>query len=174
MLLAAVAVLSAAALIDKQCAQSVDRALQSTPRAFVRMYGGGEKGRWYVLTPALQHRVATDPDIYSEIAQTWQVAQHLVLVNIEARSLELRADATYCFRSTGTLARVMESSSGVEVRDDEARYFDERGKLVGRRSGFSWLYPRPEETLSPDFKPSTPSLYLSVRALPFYALLSGK
>jgi hypothetical protein len=89
------------------------------------------------------------------------------LVDIASRSLELRAEATYCFRRSGTLARVMESSSGAEVRDDEARYFDERGAVVARRSKFYPYSPLATATVSPVFKPSTPTLYLTVRALPF-------
>jgi hypothetical protein len=164
----------AAAQIDRQCAQAVDRALQGRPVAFVRLYGGKERGEWHALSPALKHRIAVDPDIYSEVAQAWQLERRVVLVDIEARSLDFRANSTYCFRSSGSLARVIESSSGTVVRDDEFRYFDEHGKLVGRHSQFSSIYPHPGQTLSPDLKPSTPSLYLTVQALPFYAFLNGR
>jgi hypothetical protein len=61
----------------------------------------------------------------------------------------------------------MESSSGTEVRDDESRYLDERGTVVASRSQFYWLAPNAIATISPDFKPSTPTLYLTVHDLPF-------
>jgi hypothetical protein len=169
---AAVLGMALAAQIDKDCARTVDRALQTTPQAFVRIYGGRDMGQWHVYGAALRRRVATDPDIYSEVAQAWREAGHVTLVNVEARSLDFRSDASYCFRPSGTLARVIESSSGAEVRDDEMRYLDERGNVRAHHSQFSSLFPNPGQTLSPDLRPATPTLYLTVRALPFYSFLS--
>jgi hypothetical protein len=166
------AMVSAAAVrIDRACAADVDRALRGEPRTFARIYGARTDSDWHPLSAAVKRRIARDPDIYSEVAKAWRVDDKVVLVVISSRSLELRAEATYCFRRSGTLARVEESSSGAEVRDDEARYFDERGGLVARRSKFYPYSPQVVATVSPVFKPSTPTLYLTVRALPFLKYL---
>jgi|GEM_PF-2733009 len=162
----------AAAQIDVLCANSADRVLKSEPQAFARLYGRDERGEWREATAAILHRIAVDPDIYSEVAKTWEIDGRVVLVDIEARSLELRANSTYCFRESGTLARVMESTSGAEVRDDESRYFDDRGHVVAKHSKFYSIYPNGGQGLSRDLRPSTPSLYLTVRRLPFYGMLS--
>ena len=157
----------AAAQIDSACAGDVDQALHGAPRSFARVFGSFADGRWHPLVAATTQRIARDPNIYSEVAQAWQVDDSVVLVQISARSLELRAESSYCFRRSGTLARVVESSTGTEVRDDEARYFDEGGTRVARHSAFYALTPGALPTISPDFKPSTPTLYLSVHDLPF-------
>ena len=158
----------AAAQIDRACAGDIDLALGAEPRSFARVFGDAADGHWHPLDPGVTHRIAHDPNIYSEVAKAWQVDKKVVLVQITARSLELRAEASYCFRRSGTLARAMESSTGSEVRDDETRYFDERGQVVARHSQFYALTPGAMATISPDFKPSTPTLYLTVRDLPFF------
>jgi hypothetical protein len=163
----------AVARIDTLCANSTDRVLKEEPLVFARMYGRDERGLWREATAAIVHRIAVDPDIYSEVARVWRLDARVVLVNIEARSLELQSNSTYCFRQSGTLARVMESTAGAQVRDDESRYFDERGHVVATRSKFYSIYPNGGRPLSPDLRPSTPSLYLTVERLPFYAMLEA-
>ena len=158
---------------DAVCARAADRALQSEPRTVTRVYDGAGSTGWHFADAATLERIAHDPDIYSEVAKVWPLDGRIAIVSIASRSLEFRADATYCFRESGTLARVMETSSGANTIDDETRYFDESGRIVERRSHFSNIYPAPGATLSPDLKPSTPSLYLTVRQLPFYALLGA-
>lgn len=162
----------AAARIDALCANSADRVLKDEPQAFARMYGRDERGQWYEATAAILHRIAVDPGIYSEVAKAWRLEGRVVLVDIEARSLDLQSNSTYCYRQSGTLARVMESTSGAEIRDDESRYFDDRGHVVARHSQFYSIYPNGGRKLSPDLRPSTPSLYLTVRGLPFYSMLT--
>jgi len=163
---------AAAAHIDTLCANSADRVIRDEPQAFARLYGRDERGQWHAATAAILHRIAVDPDIYSEVAKTWRIDGRVVLVNIEARSLELQSNSTYCFRQSGSLARVIESTSGAQVRDEESRYFDDRGRVVGTRSQFYSIYPNGGRRLSPDLRPSTPSLYLTVQRLPFYKMLS--
>jgi hypothetical protein len=162
---------AAAARIDAVCAASVDRALKEEPQVFARIYGSDERGEWRLASATILHRIDVDPNIYSEVAKAWQIDGRVVLVNIEARSLELRANSTYCYRHSGTLARVMENSAGAQVRDEESRYLDDRGHVVATHSKFFSIYPRPGRTLSPDLRPSTPSLYLTVQGLPFYSML---
>lgn len=156
---------------DVACADDADRALKTEPAVFVRIYGSHTGNQWAVADATTLHRVAVDPDIYSEVAHAWWVEGRVAVVDIASRSLEFRADASYCFRRSGTLARVIETSSGGNTIDDETRYLDELGNVVQRRSHFSNIYPRPGSTLSPDLRPATPALYLTVSSLPFYELI---
>jgi len=157
---------------DADCARAADRALQGEPRTVARIFAGDVNSEaWQTPDAAMLHRIAVDPNIYSEVAKTWYAGSRVAIVAIATRSLELRADASYCFRASGTLARVTETSSGGNTIDDETRYLDESGHVVARRSHFSKIYPTPNETLSPDLRPSTPELFLTVRQLPFYSLI---
>jgi hypothetical protein len=165
--------LAPSAATDAGCARAADRALQGQPRTVARIYDGAGSADWHFADAATLERIARDPDIYSEVAKVWPLDGRIAIVSIASRSLEYRADATYCFRESGTLARVMETSSGANTIDDETRYLDEDGRVVERRSHFSNIYPQPGATMSPDLKPSTPNLYLTVRQLPFYALLGA-
>ena len=164
---------AAMSAIDASCAERTDRALGGTPKRFVSIYGSAADGRWAPDSPELSARVARDPNIYSEVAQAWFADGSLATVAIAARSLDIAVDSSYCYRPGGTLARVIESSSGAQIRDNETRYLDEGGNVVGSGSLLSFLFPRPGRTLSPDLRPAKPALYLTVRDLPFYALLAG-
>ena len=128
------------ATIDRECAISIDRVIGGEPVAFGRIFANDDAGAWRVTDVAMLHRIGVDPNIYSEIAKTWTLDGHVVLVNIEERSLDIQAYSTYCYRSDGTLARVSESTSGMRVRDDETRYFDAAGSLVGTQSHFYNIY----------------------------------
>ncbi len=161
------AVSAAAVEIDRACASDIDVALRGEPQMFVRIYGAQADGNWRPYEGSAEHRIAHDPDIYSEVARVWREGDSVVLLAVSARSIDIRAEASYCFRREGSLARVMESSSGVEVVDDEQRYFDEHGGLVARSSKFYPLSSHAPATISADFKPSTPLLYMNVRDLPF-------
>jgi hypothetical protein len=163
----------AAKVTDVACARTADRALQSAPQTFARIFSGDSWDGWLVANATMLHRIKVDPNIYSEVAQAWYVGGRIAIVDIATRSLEFRADASYCYRSGGTLARVTETSSGGNVIDDETRYLDESGRIVARNSRFSNIYPQPNETPSRDLKPSTPSLYRTVRGLPFYELITA-
>ncbi len=155
------------------CARTADRALRSEPQTFARIYGSDAWHGWLVADKAILERIKIDPNIYSEVAKAWYVGDRIVIVDIATRSLEFRSDASYCYRTGGTLARVMETSSGGNTIDDETRYLDEAGNVVDHESHFSNIYPRPNETMSPDLRPSTPSLYLTIRQLPFYELVTA-
>ena len=87
------------------------------------------------------------------------------------RSLDYHADAESCFRDSGTLARERDSSSGTVNADDEARYLDERGRIVAQSSKLSPLAPQPGASVSPDLRAAVPQLYRFVRELPFWALI---
>lgn len=162
---------AAVAAIDRECAASVDAVIGGDPTGYGRIFSGDDNGSWRVADDAMLHRIAIDPNIYSEVAKVWTLGGRVVLVNVEQRSLDISAYSTYCFRPGGTLARVNESTSGLRVRDDESRYFDLRGKLVGSQSHFYNIYANLGNAVSPDLRPSTPSLYLTVEALPFYHLM---
>jgi hypothetical protein len=162
---------AAAPAIDRECADSVDRVLGGEPLAFGRIFANDDAGAWRVADAGMLHRIVVDPNIYSEVAKTWSLDGHVVLVNVEERSLDIEAHSTYCFRLSGTLARVSESTSGMRVRDDETRYFDLGGSLVGSQSHFYNIYSNLGNAISADLRPSTPSLYMSVEMLPFYALM---
>ncbi|MBC5810451.1 MAG: hypothetical protein GIW95_06325 [Candidatus Eremiobacteraeota bacterium] len=159
------------ASIDALCASSGDRALRGSPTSFVRIFGRADDGHWQPVSADVLGRIAREPNLYSEVAETWFADGAVAVVAIAARSLEIRVNTSYCYRSEGSLARVIESSSGGAVRDEETRYFDESGNVVSRSSQFYDIFPRPGRTLSPDLRPGTPELYLTVRALPFYAML---
>ncbi len=163
----------AAKATDLACAHTADRALRNEPQTFARIYGTDSWNGWLVADKAILQRIRIDPNIYSEVAKAWYAGDRIVIVDIATRSLEFRADASYCYRTGGTLARVTETSSGGNTIDDETRYLDEAGKVVDRQSHFSNIYPRPNETMSPDLRPSTPSLYRTVRQLPFYELITA-
>ena len=158
---------------DAACARTADEALRSDPQTFARVFSGESWNGWLVADRTILQRIKVDPDIYSEVAKAWYVGGRIGIVDIATRSLEFRSDATYCFRSSGSLARVIETSSGGNTIDDETRYLDATGRVVGRTSRFSNIYPRPGQTMSPDLRPSTPSLYRTVRQLPFYELITA-
>ncbi len=147
--------------------------MRGEPQTFARIFSGDSWNGWLVADRAILQRIRVDPNIYSEVAKAWYVDDRIGIVDIATRSLEFRADASYCYRAGGSLARVMETSSGGNTIDDETRYLDATGHVVGRESHFSNIYPRPGQTMSPDLRPSTPSLYLTVRQLPFYELITA-
>jgi hypothetical protein len=158
---------------DAACARTADKALRGEPQTFARIFSGDAWNGWLVADRAMLQRIKVDPNIYSEVAKAWYVDDRIGIVDIATRSLEFRADASYCYRAGGSLARVMETSSGGNTIDDETRYLDATGRVVERQSRFSNIYPRPGQTMSPDLRPSTPSLYLTVRELPFYELITA-
>lgn len=162
---------AAAAAIDRECADSIDRVIGGEPLAFGRIFASDDGGAWRVADAGMLHRIVVDPNIYSEVAKTWSLDGHVVLVNVEERSLDIQAYSTYCFRSSGALARVSESTSGMRVRDDETRYFNAAGSVVASASHFYNIYPNLGNAISADLHPSTPSLYMSVEMLPFYSLM---
>jgi hypothetical protein len=164
---------AAAAAIDRECADSIDRVIGGEPVAFGRIFATDDAGAWRVADATMLHRIGVDPNIYSEVAKVWSLDGHVVLVNLEERSLDIQGYSTYCFRLNGTLARVSESTSGMRVRDDETRYFDAAGSLVGTQSHFYNIYSNLGNAISDDLRPSTPSLYMSVELLPFYPLMRG-
>lgn len=162
---------TAIAAIDRECADSIDRVIGGEPVAFGRIFANDDGGTWRVADGTMLHRIVADPNIYSEVAKAWSLEGHVILVNVEERSLDIQAYSTYCFRVNGALARVSESTSGMRVRDDETRYFDSSGALVASQSHFYNIYANLGNALSPDLRPSTPSLYLRVETLPFYSLM---
>ncbi len=159
--------------IDSLCALRADLAHAGGPALFARIYDGRESGTWRQATAGVLARIARDPDIYSEVATVRFVAGNVAIVDVATRSVDYAADAAYCFRASGSLARVNETSSGTANSDDEARYLDESGRIVARSSKLASLAPQPGATVSPDVKPALPELYRTVRALPFFALLAG-
>ncbi|GAC1300673.1 MAG: hypothetical protein NVSMB19_07600 [Vulcanimicrobiaceae bacterium] len=160
--------------IDAMCARRDARARASEPSRFARIFApASPQVRWHVADARTLARIARDPDIYSELATVWRDGATVATVSIAVRSLDYRAQTTYCFRVSGALARVDETSSGTTNSDRERRYLDERGAIVGRDSILAPLFPQPNVTLSPDVSPARPDLYRTVRALPFFALLAA-
>jgi hypothetical protein len=161
--------------IDAMCAVRDARSRANDPDVFARIYeASATSASWRVADDATLRRIARDPNIYSEVARVWSLARAVAIVRIEVRSLDYRADARYCFRPSGTLARVDETSSGMANSDDEQRYLDESGEVVARTSRLALIAPNTTATVSPDLKPATPDLYPTVRTLPFYALWSSR
>jgi hypothetical protein len=161
---------------DRACAVRSDRALLRPAVRVARIVGDPTttSAQWHRADAAILDRIAHDPDIYSEVADVWSVDGRVAIVNIESRSLDYREDASYCFRANGSLARVLSTSSGTLNIDDETRYFDDAGTIVGTSSKLGLLYPQPGATVSPDVKPAMPNIFRSATELPFYALLGAR
>jgi hypothetical protein len=139
---------------------------------FARVYGAGDAdGAWRIANASLLARIARDPDLYSDVARVYSLAGTVAIVKIATRSLDYHADAESCYRDSGTLARERDSSSGTVNADDEARYLDERGRIVAQSSKLSRLAPQPGASVSPDVRAAVPQLYRFVRELPFWALI---
>ena len=162
--------------IDALCAARSDRALKRAAVRVARIVGDPmtTSSTWRVFDAVLGDRIAHDPDIYSEVADVWTDGGSIAIVNVESRSIDFREDASYCFRSTGTLARIATTSSGTFNIDDETRYFDATGGLVGTSSQLALLHPVPGATVSPDVKPSKPTVFRTAQSLPFFALLDAR
>ena len=167
---AAAALSSAARAIDGACdARFAASALSET---FVAIYDGRPSdGRWRAADPASLRRIATDPDIYSETAYVRTANGRVAFVEIVSNSLDFGARSISCFRAAGTLARVVETSSGTTNQDRETLYLDERGRVVGRSSYVDLIAPRTGRSPSPDVKPAKIDVFRKVRALPFARLL---
>lgn len=127
---------------------------------------------WHRADPASVDRAQHDPDVYSEVADVWRVDGRIAIVGIESRSLEYREETSYCYREDGSLARILSTSSGTTNVDDEARYYDDAGRVVATASKLGLLYPVPGATVSPDLKAAKPDVFLRVEALPFFATIA--
>ncbi len=162
--------------IDKVCAARSDRALETTPQRFARVFGDPTttSNAWRLTDDAVMERIAHDPNIYSEVATVWLVDGAVAVVNVESRSLEFREDASYCFRTDGSLARVTATSSGTRNIDDETRYFNVDGNLVAHASRLGLLHSGGGDKISQDVKPAKPTIFARARELPFYALLARR
>lgn len=159
--------------IDALCAARDDRTRGSDPIVVARVYGARETdGRWRLADAALLARVARDPDLYSDVARVSRADGSVAFARIRTRSLDYHADAEYCFRASGTLARERDTSSGTANRDDETRYLDDAGRIVAQTSKLSPLSPSPGASVSPDLRAAIPDLYKTVRALPFFDLIA--
>jgi hypothetical protein len=163
---------SAREAIDAWCDGRVRLVSGVEPAVLARVYGaGGVDGAWRVASAPLLARIARDPDLYSDVARVYSLAGTVAIVRTATRSLDYHADAESCFRDSGTLARERDSSSGTVNADDEARYLDERGRIVAQSSKLSPLAPQPGASVSPDLRAAVPQLYRFVRELPFWALI---
>ncbi len=158
---------------DRACASRSDAALAHPAVRVTRIVGDPTTtpSDWRRADAVSLDRIAHDPDIYSEVADVWRIDGRIAIVNIASRSLDYRENASYCFRQNGSLARIESTSSGTINIDDEARYFDDAGKVVATSSKLRLLYPTPNATVSPDLKAAKPAVYLRVETLPFFALL---
>lgn len=160
--------------IDAACKRRDARAHAWEPRRFARIFAAASSQvPWRVADSQTLARIERDPDIYSELATVWSDGEGVATVAIAVRSLDYRAQTSYCFRPSGTLARVDETSSGTTNSDRERRYLDENGAIVGSESTLAPLFPRAHFTLSPDVSPAMPDLYRTVGALPFFSLLAA-
>ncbi len=158
--------------IDRDCADRDARSSASDSPRFARIFDASRAHpTWRVADARALARIERDPDIYSELATVWRDGGHVATVAVAIRSLDFRAETTYCFRPSGALARIDETSSGTTNLDRERLYFDRRGRIVARLFTLAPLYPRAHVTLSPDVSPAMPDVYRTVRALPFFALL---
>lgn len=159
--------------IDARCADRDARARATEPERFARIFEAAEPHAvWRVAGARTLARIAHDPDIYSEVATVWRDGTSVATVAIAVRSLDFRAQTSYCFRSSGALARIDETSSGTTNIDRERLYANDAGAIVTRDSKVAALFPQPNFTVSPDVVPATPDVYPTVRALPFFALLA--
>ena len=158
--------------IDVLCASRGERTRGTEPVVVARIYASDDtSGRWRVPNAAMLARIARDPDLYRDVARVFRANGTVAVARIRTRSLDYHADAEYCYRPSGTLARERDTSSGTVNRDDEARYLDEAGRIVATSSRLSPLAPQPGASLSPDVRPAVPELDRTVRALPFWSLI---
>ena len=158
--------------IDAYCDHRASVARDMTPAVLARVYGAGEiDGAWRVANAPLLRRIARDPNLYSDVARVYSIAGTVAIVTTKTRSLDYHLDAEACYRDSGTLAREHESSSGTVNSDEEARYLDDRGRIVAQSSKLSPLAPQPGASVSPDVRAAVPQLYRFVRELPFWSLI---
>jgi len=164
----------------KAYCQELDDYAKRNPK-FVRLFADvssgmkGEKSRWREFNPkSVRNMNYIGSLMGSAIAWSKDGAVALVSCAFQSPSGDWRHLVSYYFREDGSLAKIharLNTFYG-DMTVFREQFYDQKGRLLSSSKQFLDLETQKEKKPGTEFEDETIPLYRTVKALPFYTLLS--